>query len=228
MVRWELDEVTGAVVVIDVIRAFTTAAYTFGAGAEAIYLVGGVDEALHFKASNPGVLAMGENHGLRPDGFDFANSPVAVSRADLAGRTLVQRTSAGTQGVVGATRATRLWAASLACASATARAVNTADLGAPTYVITGCFVDAPDTTGDDDRLAADLIERARCRADLDAAATAAALLSTDEARKTLALGAEHCDPLDIEFAARVDAFDFAMEVVRDERGLRLEPRHPSP
>ena len=94
-------------------------------------------------------------------------------------------------------------------------------------MITGRFADAPDTTGDDDRLAADLIERARCGADLDAAATAAALLATDEARKTLALGADHCDPLDIEFAARVDAFDFAMEVVRDERGLRLEPRHPS-
>ena len=129
MVRWELDDVTGAVVVVDVIRAFTTAAYAFGAGADAIYLVGGVDEALQFKASNPGVLAMGENHGRRPDGFDFANSPVVVSRADLTGRTLVQRTSAGTQGVVGATRATRLWAASLACASATARAVNAADLG---------------------------------------------------------------------------------------------------
>ncbi len=38
--RWELDGVTGAVVVVDVIRAFTTAAYAFGAGAAEIYLVG--------------------------------------------------------------------------------------------------------------------------------------------------------------------------------------------
>ena len=224
VVRWELEAVTGPVVVVDVIRAFTTAAYAFGAGADAIYLVAGVDEALQFAAERPGVLAMGENHGRRPDGFDFPNSPAMISRADLTGRTLVQRTSAGTQGVVGASGATRLWAASLACASATARAVDAAGLGEPTYVITGCFPDRPDTSGDDDRLTAGFIERARRGEPLDADTTARALLATDEAARTLALGPDHCDPLDIEFAARVDAFDFAMEVVRDEHGLRLERR----
>ncbi len=159
--RWELDGVSGAVVVVDVIRAFTTAAYAFGAGAAEIYLVGDVDAALAFKAAHPGSLAMGEDRGLRPDGFDFPNSPAMVRDADLSGRTLVQRTSAGTRGVVAAVDATRLWAASLACASATARAVNAAGLGEPTYVITGRFEDRPERRGDDDVLAADLIERAR-------------------------------------------------------------------
>lgn len=224
MVRWELDGVGGPVVVIDVIRAFTTAAYAFGSGAVAIYLVADVDEALAFKEMHDGVLAMGEDRGRRPERFDFPNSPVAVSRADLDGRTMVQRTSAGTQGVVAATHADRLWAASLACASATAAALTAADIGEPAYVITGCFADAPDTTGDDDRLTADLIERVRLGQEADAAKTAAALVATDEARRTLALGTEHCDPLDIDYASRVDAFDFAMEVVRDEHGLRLEKR----
>jgi 2-phosphosulfolactate phosphatase len=211
-------------VVVDVIRAFTTAAYAFGAGAEAIYLVGEVEEALDFVERHPGALAMGEVHGRRPPGFHFPNSPVALSRADLRGRTLVQRTSAGTQGVVAAQSAERLWASSLVCASATAEAVREADLGAPTYVITGCFPDAPDTTGDDDRLTAEVIERSRLGHRPDAEQIADALLATEEARRTLALGAEHCDPLDVAYAARVDHFDFAMEVVRDERGLRLEPR----
>src|SRR5688572_24084000 len=98
--RWQLDGVTGPVVVIDVIRAFTTAAYAFGAGAEAIYLVATVEEALAFTHAHPHVLAMGEERGRRIEGFTFSNSPVEVSRADLRGRTLVQRTSAGTQGVV--------------------------------------------------------------------------------------------------------------------------------
>ena len=57
-----------------------------------------------------------------------------VRESDLDGRTLVQRTSAGTQGVVGAADATRLWAASLVVASATARAVEMAGLGEPAYV----------------------------------------------------------------------------------------------
>ncbi len=161
---------------------------------------------------------------MRPDGFDFPNSPAAVARADLWGCTLVQWTSAGTQGVVGATSASRLWAASLACASATARAVNAAGLGDPTYVITGCFPDRPDDSGGDDRLTADHIERVRLREAVDRGATSRALLATREARRTLLLGPEHCDPMDIQLAARVDAFDFAMEVVRDDRRLRLEPR----
>ncbi|MDX2381990.1 MAG: 2-phosphosulfolactate phosphatase [Acidimicrobiia bacterium] len=224
--RWELDGVSGAVVVIDVIRAFSTAAYAFGSGAAAIYLVSGVDEALRFKDRHSGVLAMGEDHGLRPDGFDFPNSPASVSRADLDGRTLVQRTSAGTQGVVNATSATRLWAASLACGSSTARAVEDSGLGDPAYVITGCFPDRPDDSGGDDRLTAEYIERVRVGQTPDAEATGRALLATDEARRTRLLPREHCDPTDIELAAHVDAFDFAMEVVRDERGLRLEPTRP--
>jgi 2-phosphosulfolactate phosphatase len=224
LARWELDGVNGPVVVVDVIRAFTTAAYAFGSGAAEIYLVGDVDVALAFKAAHPGVMALGENRGLRPEGFDYPNSPAMVSRADLTGRTLVQRTSAGTRGVVAASDADRLWAASLVCASATARAVNAAGLGEPTYVITGRFEDRPGSSGDDDVMTARLIERARLGQPLDTAATSTALLATNEATKTLALGPEHCDPTDVALAAIIDAFDFAMEVERTELGLRLTAR----
>ena len=224
VLRWELDGVDGAVVVIDVIRAFSTAAYAFGAGASAIYLVASVEEALQFKADHPEALAMGEDRGHRPEGFDFPNSPVAVSQADLRGRTMVQRTSAGTQGVVGAVDATRLWAASLVCASATARAVQASNLGDPSYVITGCHPDRPDDSGGDDRLTANFIERARTGRPLDAADTSRRLLDTSEARRTRLLPVEHCDPLDIEYASRVDRFDFAMEVTIDDIGRRLQAR----
>ena len=87
-------------------------------------------------------------------------------------------------------------------------------------MITGRFEDRPDR-GADDVLTAELIERARVRQPLEARATAAALLSTDEAARTLLLGLPHVDPRDIELAAAVDAFDFAMEVERAELGLRL-------
>jgi len=223
LARWELDGIGGAVVVVDVIRAFTTAAYAFAAGAAEIYLVGTVDEAIAFKTANPGSLAMGENRGLRPEGFDFPNSPAMLREADLEGRTLVQRTSAGTQGVVRAVDATRLWAASLVVASATARAVDRAGLGERAYVNTGKFEDRPDG-GADDVLTAELIERARTARPLQSTATANALLATEEAAKTLALGPDHTDPRDIELAAAVDAFDFAMEVERTDLGLRLGVR----
>lgn len=223
LARWELDGVGGVVVAIDVIRAFTTAAYAFGAGAASILLVAEVDEAVQLARSIPGALAMGEDHGRRPDGFAFSNSPVQIARADVDGRTLVQRTSAGTRGLLAATDADRVFAASLVVASATAQAAAaaSADDAAPTYVITGRFPDRPDR-GTDDLLTAQLIERARTGRDLDLVATAAAVRDSDEAARTLALGGTDVDPDDIAFATQVDRFDFAMEAHRV--GGRVELR----
>jgi 2-phosphosulfolactate phosphatase len=220
--RWEIGDVVGAVVAIDVIRAFSTAAYAFAAGAREIWLVAEVDEALAFKARHPGALAMGEDHGRRPEGFDFSNSPVALSRADLSGRVMVQRTSAGTRGVTAARSASRLWCAGLVCASATARAVNCSDAGVPTYLITGRWPDGGPSSGVDDLATAELIERARLGAPLDAPATATFVANSDEAITTLRLGDGHVDPDDIVYATRVDAFDFAMEVTRIDGELRLD------
>jgi 2-phosphosulfolactate phosphatase len=220
--RDQIGDVGGAVVAIDVLRAFTTAAYAFGAGASHIFLFADVDEALEFKAANAGLLAMGENHGRRIPGFDFSNSPVEVGGADLDGRILVQRTSSGTRGVVAAASAARLWCASLVCASATAAAVTSSGLGPPSYLITGWFPDKPCDSGCDDLLTAQLIERARTGAPVDADATAKRVAESDEASRTLALGGDHVHPEDIELATEVDRFDFAMEVVRTEGLLRLD------
>jgi 2-phosphosulfolactate phosphatase len=224
LARWELDGVAGVVVAIDVIRAFTTAAYAFAAGAEAIWMVADVDEAIELAASIPGAIAMGEDHGRRPDAFALSNSPVGASVADVAGRTLVQRTSAGTRGLIAAVDADRVFAASLVCASATARAVDQAIVGTgsgpPAYVITGRFPDRPDR-GTDDLLTAQLIERARVGVPLDADATAAAVLASEEARRTLALGDGHVHPDDIAYAVDVDRFGFAMEADRVDGRFRL-------
>lgn len=224
--RWEVAEITGPVVVVDVIRAFTTAAYAFAAGARHIYLVDTVADALAMKEVDPDLLAMGEDRGRRPVGFDFSNSPVAISTADLDGRELVQRTSAGTRGVIATRSATRLWCASLVCASATAAAVNASNLGPPVYVITGNFEDRPERNGADDLATAQLIERARLGHDLDAAGTSQAITNSDEARRTLTLGNGDSYPEDIIYATRVDAFDFAMEVQRVDNRLRLDKVQP--
>ena len=222
LARWELEGVGGVVVVIDVLRAFTTAAYALAAGAEAIYLAGGVDEALAL-GRDLDALVMGEERGRRPPGFHLSNSPVGVAGADVAGRILVQRTSAGTQGAIAARQADRLFAASLVCASATAAAVDACGLGAPTYVITGRFPDDPGG-GEDDLWTAELIERARLSRPLDAEATALAVATSAEAERTLAVGEGHVHPDDIAYATDIDRFAFAMEVDRIDGHLRLR-RH---
>jgi 2-phosphosulfolactate phosphatase len=216
---WEAPSAVGAVVVVDVLRAFTTAAYAFAAGARRIWLVPSVDEALAMKSSHPGMLAMGEDLGRRVPGFDFSNSPAEVAGADLGGRDLVQRTSAGTRSVVAASAAARRWCASLVCASATAAEVADSGLGDPTYVITG-WRDG-EHLGEDDQLTARLIERVRIGAPIRARETARAVAESHEATVTLGLGPEHADLRDIELATRVDAFDFAMEARRATNGLEL-------
>lgn len=217
-------EARGAVVVVDVLRAFTTAAYAFAAGATRIWLTESVEQALAMRAARPGLLAMGEDGGRRVAGFDHPNSPVEIAGLDLRGRELVQRTTAGTRGAVAATGAARRWCAGLVCASATAAAVRASGLGAPSYVITG-WRDAS-RPGLDDLETARLIDRAWSGAPLDAAATAEAIVSGDEAAMTLALGAGHVDPRDVELAVRVDAFDFAMEATSGPDGLVLRPVQP--
>jgi 2-phosphosulfolactate phosphatase len=55
----------GAVVVIDVIRAFTTAAYALAGGLQEILLAGSVEEAFHLRRRFPDALIMGEVNGLK-------------------------------------------------------------------------------------------------------------------------------------------------------------------
>src|SRR5512138_2296049 len=88
----------GVVIVIDVLRAFSTAAYAFSRGAKEILLVNTMEEALSLASRIPNSKLMGEVGGLPPEGFHFGNSPTHISTENLSGVTLVQRTGAGTQG----------------------------------------------------------------------------------------------------------------------------------
>ena len=96
------EHATGVVGIIDVFRAFSTAAVALANGASRIIMVSGVEEALALRDSGVGQLVMGEVEGRAPDGFDFGNSPLEASRTDVRGKTIIQRTSAGTRGITAA------------------------------------------------------------------------------------------------------------------------------
>jgi len=101
----------GTVAVIDVFRAFTTAAVALANGASRIVMVRTIEEALALRDAGIGQICMGEVRGRAPPGFDFGNSPFEISGVDFHGQTIIQRTSAGTQGIVAAgNRAVRLYA----------------------------------------------------------------------------------------------------------------------
>ncbi len=110
----------GVVIVIDVIRAFSVAAYAFASGARGLWLVRTVEDALALRQQEPAALLAGEVGGRLIAGFDFNNSPARMAEADVRGRLLIQRTGAGTQGAVGAINATHLLPCALVNARATA------------------------------------------------------------------------------------------------------------
>ena len=117
------ERTTGSLAVIAVFRAFTTAAVALANCASCIVMVRTVEEALALRDRGVGPICMGEVRGRAPPGFDFGNSPFEVSSVDFRGETIIQRTSAGTQGIVAASGAERLYAASLVTAEVTVRSL---------------------------------------------------------------------------------------------------------
>lgn len=94
------EKAEGLAVVIDVFRAFTTAAYVLANGADRIIPVMTVEEAFRLKRESHGVVLMGERNGKQVQGFDFGNSPHEVRDVDFSGLSVVQTTSAGTRGLI--------------------------------------------------------------------------------------------------------------------------------
>jgi 2-phosphosulfolactate phosphatase len=103
----------GLTVIIDVFRAFSTACYVVRNGARQIIPVGDVDLAYQLKEQNPNYVLMGERKGKKLPGFDYGNSPTEIQAIDFSGKTVIQTTSAGTQGFANAKEADELISGSL-------------------------------------------------------------------------------------------------------------------
>ena len=103
----------GLTVIIDVFRAFSTACYVVRNGARQIIPVGDVDLAYELREENPDYILMGERKGKMLPGFDYGNSPTEIQTIDFSGKTVIQTTSAGTQGFANAKDADELISGSL-------------------------------------------------------------------------------------------------------------------
>ncbi len=118
--RADAAQAEGIVIAIDVIRAFTVAAYAFAGGATSLWLVKEPAEAFALRERDPQALLAGEIGGRLIPGFDLNNSPYVMTQANVRGRRIIQRTGAGTQGAVSARNASHLLLGSLVNARATA------------------------------------------------------------------------------------------------------------
>lgn len=205
-------EATGMVIVIDVIRAFTNAAFAFSRGAKEIYPVSKVREALEFKAKIPGSLVCGEEGGIPPDGFDFGNSPTQTRTLDLQDRVIVQRTGAGTQGIVRSIKADTMLAASLVVAAATMKYVRHLHPEAVTFVITGQY--APGH-GDEDLACAEYLESLLRDEQPETAPYIDRVYRSRDAVLHLDPNRPEFPRSDLDHCTNIDAFDFVMLVTRE-------------
>jgi 2-phosphosulfolactate phosphatase len=199
----------GAAVIIDVFRAFSTAAFCIAAGAGEVVLVADHAQALALKAKDPRLFLTGEIGGRPIPGFDVGNSPSTIVDLDLRGRRVVQRTSAGTQGVVAAAGASEIVLGSLVIAGATVRYLR----GRDTISLVAMGTHGGDDHGEDEICAA-YIEQL--------------LFDAAPARPEISLAPAHQWPdwfprRDAELALEVDRFAFALPVTREDGLLIARP-----
>ena len=213
----------GVVIIVDVFRAFTTAAIAFSRGVESIVLVAEVDDALELRRRGVGDLTMGEVDGKRPDGFDYGNSPYEISQADLAGKTIVQSTRAGTVGVAAATGAETIYLGSFVVAAATAAAVWRDRPGVVSIVAMG---DRGAFRSDEDEQCALYLRNLLEGRQPDPEAVRSLVLAGGQTQKFFDDSQPQYHPQDVELALQVDRFPFAMRVSRED-GLLVARRHQS-
>jgi 2-phosphosulfolactate phosphatase len=205
---------TGRAVIVDVFRAFTTAAFCVAAGARESVLLGDHEEALRMKRADPSLFLTGEIGGRPIPGFDVGYSPSAVDGLDLEGRRVVQRTSSGTQGVVAAASADEIVLGSFVVAEATVRYLG--ERGGEVTVVSmgerGIL-----ESSEDDACAAYLAARLRGER-VDAAEVVARLWEHEDRAWP-----EWFPRRDAELACEVDRFDFALPVAREGGLLVARP-----
>ena len=212
----------GLTVVIDVFRAFTTAAVVMANGADRIVPVGSLQQAFALRRLHPDWVLMGERGGKRVEGFDYGNSPWEVRDVDFTGRTVIQTTGAGTQGVVNAKGAETILLGSFVTAGAIIERIRRTQPEVVSLVAMGNNGVEPNA---EDEQCASYIE-AGLRGDP---------LDFKEIKRRIRdapSGAKFFDPSqpqfregDFHMALGLDRFDFVLRVVRDD-GLQVVSELP--
>jgi 2-phosphosulfolactate phosphatase len=210
-------DVDDTVVVIDVLRSFTTASVALARGASAVYPVEGLAATTELMGRIENSISVGAIAGGDPaPGFDHGNSPSELMRTDLAGKTVVLSSAAGVRALHRFRRARRLFAASLVCARATAEAIRSAGAAEVCFVITGEWIDRD---GDEDIACADYIESLLRGTPTVPEAFARRVRESDFGRRFAAGTSPSLPPADLELAAHADLFGCAMPVLGE--GERL-------
>ncbi|MFE3928356.1 2-phosphosulfolactate phosphatase [Streptomyces sp. YIM B13508] len=211
----ELTDVPVVAVVVDVMRAYTVAAWAFARGAERVVLAESLEDALALKARHPAWVTLKD--GSPAPGFDLVNSPALLRNTDLSGRTVVQKTTAGTVGALAVKDASLVLCASFVVAEATAGLLRERACERVTFVVTG-----EGGRAEEDLACAQYIARRAGGDAVDAGPylrRAGASRSADELRQGVREGST---PEDVALCLELDRFPFAMAAAVEDSLMVLQ------
>jgi 2-phosphosulfolactate phosphatase len=207
---------SGLTVVIDVFRAFSTAAYVFANGASQIIPVADLDSARKIKAQHPEYILMGERDCRKPEDFDFGNSPTLIEGLDFSGKTIIHTTSAGTQGIANASRADEIIGGSFVNAQAIANYIRSRHPQTVTLLAMGT---AGKERADEDDLCALYIEALLDNEKQDFGKIKNYLRGYGSAKKFFDPACSVWAPeRDFELCLSLDRFSFVLRLENDHKG----------
>lgn len=201
----------GVVVIIDVFRAFSVACYAFDSGAAQYIAVKDVKSAfeLHKKYSNS--VLVGERNEKKIKGFDFGNSPTEILEANLNGVIVIHTTTAGTNGLVNASKASILLAGSLVNAGAIVRYIKSTGSDHVSLVAMGYRAK---TSADEDLLCARIIAERLKGLQPDYQKEISDLKTGSGSRFFNPANIEFSPPTDFFLCTMIDRFDFVLQAER--------------
>ena len=206
-------EASGIVIVIDVFRAFTTAAIAFENGAKDITLVAEIQEALELRRRGIGDVLMGEVDGTRPEAFDYGNSPFEIVDVDFTGKSIVQSTRAGTVGVAACQKAATIYLGSFAVAQST---VDTILKDNPEVVSIVAMGDQGVVRADEDEHCGLYLRNLLEGRKPDQEAVRSLILKGGATQKFFQASQPQYHPEDVELALQFNKHSFAMKVTRQD------------
>ncbi|MBM3705376.1 MAG: 2-phosphosulfolactate phosphatase [Actinobacteria bacterium] len=86
--------------VIDTIRASSTIAAMLGCGGKSVFIASDREDAFKLKKIFPDFILCGEINGLPPDGFDYGNSPLDISKIGKMTGNFILMTTNGTKSIL--------------------------------------------------------------------------------------------------------------------------------
>ena len=210
-------QAAGLTVVIDVFRAFSTACYAYANGAERIIPVGDLDIVYRLKNENPDYLLIGERHGVKLPDFDYGNSPTEIEQVDFSGRTLVQTTSAGTQGIANAVNADEIITGSFVNSKAIIEYIRHKS---PQQVSLVCMGRETIEPSDEDTLCAQFISDSLQGNATDFEQIRSYLSSYQSAAKFFDQEKAWAPERDFDLCMDVGRFNFVLKILTDDKGLQ--------